>query len=93
LGPEESHVESDDLDDWGAQEAQQMEGDGLNDEEMALYEQYESGIFQTCNLMEHTDICMPMMFLHLYMVILDVGELEDEEIDMEDALPESGLNL
>jgi hypothetical protein len=47
LGQEESHVESDDLDDWGAQEAQQMEGDGLNDEEMALYEQYESGIFQT----------------------------------------------
>jgi hypothetical protein len=39
-------MESDDLDDWGAQEAQQMEGDGLDDEEMALYEQYESSIFR-----------------------------------------------
>jgi hypothetical protein len=86
-------MESDDLDDWGAQEAQQMEGDGLDDEEMALYEQYESGIFHICNLMEHTDICMSMMFLSLYMVILDDGELEDEETDMENALPESGLNL
>jgi hypothetical protein len=86
-------MESDDLDDWGAQEAQQMEGDGLDDEEMALYEQYESGIFQICNLMEHTDICMSMMFLSLYMVILDDGELEDEETDMKNALLESGLNL
>jgi hypothetical protein len=43
--------------------------------------------------MEHIDICTSMMFLSLYMVILDDGELEDEETDMENALPESGLNL